>query len=204
MPGQRPPPPATVQAAKHSCTLLTRPSPPPPRCRCAGRQAHLHAAHAPLPPLPRAAAAQAGKHTYTLLMGKPSPAKLANFPEVEVFVHVADPLGLILDSKEYLGDQDPGAWDTRAGSGPWGLGHQGGVRTLGPGTPGRGQDPGAWGTRAGSGPWGRGHQGWTRAAAVCGTRVRTGCSVGGSPLHCRCHGAARKAAPIPAAAPQPR
>jgi diphthamide biosynthesis protein 2 len=33
----------------------------------------------------------AGKRTYTLLMGKPSPAKLANFPEVEVFVLVADP-----------------------------------------------------------------------------------------------------------------
>ncbi len=32
-------------------------------------------------------------------MGKPNPAKLANFPEVEVFVLVADPEGLILDSK---------------------------------------------------------------------------------------------------------
>lgn len=32
-------------------------------------------------------------------MGKPNPAKLANFPEVEVFVLVADPDGLILDSK---------------------------------------------------------------------------------------------------------
>jgi diphthamide biosynthesis protein 2 len=32
----------------------------------------------------RAAAAAAGKKTYTLLMGKPSPAKLANFPEIEV------------------------------------------------------------------------------------------------------------------------
>lgn len=45
---------------------------------------------------------QAGKKTYTLLMGKPSPAKLANFPEVEVFVMVAEPQGLILDSKEFL------------------------------------------------------------------------------------------------------
>jgi diphthamide biosynthesis protein 2 len=35
-------------------------------------------------------------------MGKPNPAKLANFPEVEVFVMLADPQGLILDSKEYL------------------------------------------------------------------------------------------------------
>lgn len=31
----------------------------------------------------RAAAQAAGKKTYTLLMGKPSPAKLANFPEIE-------------------------------------------------------------------------------------------------------------------------
>jgi diphthamide biosynthesis protein 2 len=45
---------------------------------------------------------QAGKKTYTLLMGKPSPAKLANFPEIEVFVMVAEPQGLILDSKEFL------------------------------------------------------------------------------------------------------
>lgn len=30
------------------------------------------------------AAEAAGKKTYTLLMGKPSPAKLANFPEIEV------------------------------------------------------------------------------------------------------------------------
>ena len=28
-------------------------------------------------------AQQAGKKTYTLLMGKPSPVKLANFPEIE-------------------------------------------------------------------------------------------------------------------------
>lgn len=39
----------------------------------------------------RALAHAAGKKTYTLLMGKPNPAKLANFPEIEVFVHVADP-----------------------------------------------------------------------------------------------------------------
>lgn len=36
-------------------------------------------------------------------MGKPNPAKLANFPEVEVFVLVADPDGLILDSKVSIG-----------------------------------------------------------------------------------------------------
>ena len=38
----------------------------------------------------RRLARAAGKRTYTLLMGKPNPAKLANFPEVEVFVMVAD------------------------------------------------------------------------------------------------------------------
>jgi diphthamide biosynthesis protein 2 len=50
----------------------------------------------------RKAAQRAGKKTYTMLMGKPSPAKLANFPEIDVFVMVADPQGQILDSKEYL------------------------------------------------------------------------------------------------------
>lgn len=49
----------------------------------------------------RRLAKQAGKKTYTMLMGKPNPAKLANFPEVEIFVLVADPQGMILDSKEY-------------------------------------------------------------------------------------------------------
>jgi len=39
----------------------------------------------------RSLAKAAGKKTYTLLMGKPSPAKLANFLEVDVFVLVADP-----------------------------------------------------------------------------------------------------------------
>lgn len=46
---------------------------------------------------------RAGKKSYTFLMGKPNPAKLANFPEVEVFVLVADPDGLILDSKVGIG-----------------------------------------------------------------------------------------------------
>jgi hypothetical protein len=36
----------------------------------------------------RAAAKAAGKQTYTMLVGKPNPAKLANFPEVEVWVLV--------------------------------------------------------------------------------------------------------------------
>ena len=38
----------------------------------------------------RRLARAAGKRTYTLLMGKPNPAKLANFPEVDVFVLIAD------------------------------------------------------------------------------------------------------------------
>jgi diphthamide biosynthesis protein 2 len=42
---------------------------------------------------------QAGKKTYTLLMGKPNPAKLANFPELEVFVMLSDPQGLVLECR---------------------------------------------------------------------------------------------------------
>ena len=34
--------------------------------------------------LVRSSAQRAGKKTYTLVMGKPNPAKLANFPEVSV------------------------------------------------------------------------------------------------------------------------
>lgn len=41
----------------------------------------------------------AGKKTYTLLMGKPNPAKLANFPEIEVFVHISDPQVSLLNMK---------------------------------------------------------------------------------------------------------
>ena len=48
------------------------------------------------------APARAGKKTYTVLMGKPAPAKLANFPEVEVWVQVAEPQGLLLEAREYL------------------------------------------------------------------------------------------------------
>jgi diphthamide biosynthesis protein 2 len=50
----------------------------------------------------RQAARLAGKKTYTLLMGKPNPAKLANFPEIEVFVLISDPQAQILYDKEYL------------------------------------------------------------------------------------------------------
>ncbi|GFR49364.1 hypothetical protein Agub_g11390, partial [Astrephomene gubernaculifera] len=40
--------------------------------------------------------------TYTFLLGKPNPAKLGNFPEVDLFVQVADPQGLLLDCRDYL------------------------------------------------------------------------------------------------------
>ncbi|PNW80058.1 hypothetical protein CHLRE_08g376150v5 [Chlamydomonas reinhardtii] len=46
--------------------------------------------------------AAADKKSYTFLIGKPNPAKLGNFPEVDVFVMVADAQGLILDSRDYL------------------------------------------------------------------------------------------------------
>ncbi|GIL52269.1 hypothetical protein Vafri_8184 [Volvox africanus] len=50
----------------------------------------------------RRLAIAAGKKTYTFLMGKPNPAKLGNFPEVDVFVMVCDAQGLILDCRDYL------------------------------------------------------------------------------------------------------
>ncbi|OAE35005.1 hypothetical protein AXG93_1864s1330 [Marchantia polymorpha subsp. ruderalis] len=43
-----------------------------------------------------------GKKAYTLVMGKPNPAKLANFPECDVFVLVACPQTALIDSKDYL------------------------------------------------------------------------------------------------------
>lgn len=44
----------------------------------------------------------AGKRTYTFLVGRPTVTKLGNFPEVDVFVMVADQGGQILDCKEFL------------------------------------------------------------------------------------------------------
>ena len=44
----------------------------------------------------------AGKKVYTFLVGKPNVPKLANFPEIDVFVLVACPENSLLDSKEYL------------------------------------------------------------------------------------------------------
>lgn len=44
----------------------------------------------------------AGKKAYTLVMGKPNPAKLANFPECDVFIFVSCAQTALLESKEYL------------------------------------------------------------------------------------------------------
>ncbi|KAL5718444.1 hypothetical protein ACHQM5_011345 [Ranunculus cassubicifolius] len=44
----------------------------------------------------------AGKKAYTLVMGKPNPAKLANFPECDIFIYVSCPQTALLDSKEFF------------------------------------------------------------------------------------------------------
>lgn len=44
----------------------------------------------------------AGKKPYTLAMGRPNPAKLANFPEIEAFVLVGDGADAVLESHDYL------------------------------------------------------------------------------------------------------
>ncbi|KAI9090437.1 diphthamide biosynthesis protein [Phlyctochytrium arcticum] len=44
----------------------------------------------------------AGKKPYLLAVGKPNPAKLGNFLEIDVFCLIACPENSILDSKEYL------------------------------------------------------------------------------------------------------
>ncbi|CAG9464625.1 unnamed protein product [Pedinophyceae sp. YPF-701] len=49
----------------------------------------------------RSLAESAGKKTYTVLVGKPNPAKLANFPEVDIWVMVATGQGMILDNRDY-------------------------------------------------------------------------------------------------------
>eukprot|EP00252_Welwitschia_mirabilis_P006396 TRINITY_DN17278_c0_g1_i2.p1 TRINITY_DN17278_c0_g1~~TRINITY_DN17278_c0_g1_i2.p1 ORF type:complete len:505 (+),score=95.50 TRINITY_DN17278_c0_g1_i2:170-1684(+) len=43
-----------------------------------------------------------GKKSYTFVMGKPNPAKLANFPECNIFVYVACSETALLDSKDFL------------------------------------------------------------------------------------------------------
>ncbi|XP_068650156.1 uncharacterized protein [Aristolochia californica] len=44
----------------------------------------------------------AGKKAYMLVMGRPNPAKLANFPECDVFVYVSCAQTALLDSKEFM------------------------------------------------------------------------------------------------------
>ncbi|XP_050213379.1 uncharacterized protein LOC126664845 [Mercurialis annua] len=44
----------------------------------------------------------AGKKVYTLVMGRPNPAKLANFPECDIFIYVSCAQTALLDSKEFL------------------------------------------------------------------------------------------------------
>eukprot|EP00850_Spirogloea_muscicola_P000624 SM000002S05704 [mRNA] locus=s2:1744841:1748976:+ [translate_table: standard] len=44
----------------------------------------------------------AGKKHYTFLMGKLNPAKLANFPECDIFVLLACPQTALLDNRDYL------------------------------------------------------------------------------------------------------
>eukprot|EP00741_Cyanophora_paradoxa_P003407 tig00000704_g3310.t1 len=50
----------------------------------------------------RALVAAAGRKSYTFVVGKPNPAKLANFPEVDVFVLIACEENTLMDSKELL------------------------------------------------------------------------------------------------------
>lgn len=45
---------------------------------------------------------KAGKKAYTFVMGRPNPAKLANFPECDVFIYVSCAQTALLDSKEFL------------------------------------------------------------------------------------------------------
>ncbi|EYU30525.1 hypothetical protein MIMGU_mgv1a005439mg [Erythranthe guttata] len=45
---------------------------------------------------------KAGKKSYTFVMGRPNPAKLANFPECDVFINVSCPQTALFDSKEFL------------------------------------------------------------------------------------------------------
>ncbi|XP_019093205.1 PREDICTED: diphthamide biosynthesis protein 2-like [Camelina sativa] len=44
----------------------------------------------------------AGKKSYFLAMGRPNPAKLANFPECDVFIYISCAQTALLDSKEFM------------------------------------------------------------------------------------------------------
>ncbi|GJV70508.1 2-(3-amino-3-carboxypropyl)histidine synthase subunit 2, partial [Tanacetum coccineum] len=45
---------------------------------------------------------RAGKKAYMLVMGKPNPSKLANFPECNVFIYISCAQTALLDSKDFL------------------------------------------------------------------------------------------------------
>ena len=49
-----------------------------------------------------AAIKHSGKKVYTFLVGKPNVPKLANFPEIELFVMVACPENSVIDSKDFM------------------------------------------------------------------------------------------------------
>ena len=44
---------------------------------------------------------ESGKRTYTLVVGKLNPAKLANFLEIDVFVLVSCPHNFLLEQKDF-------------------------------------------------------------------------------------------------------
>lgn len=46
--------------------------------------------------------ANSGRKSYTVVAGKPNPQKLANFPEIEVFVIVSCELTALMDSRDYM------------------------------------------------------------------------------------------------------
>ena len=79
----------------------------------------------------RAAAARAGKAAYTFLVGKLSPAKLGNFPEVDAFVLVACPECALLDEATAAGFVAPMATPQEAL-----------IALLGGGAAGEGSDAG--------------------------------------------------------------
>lgn len=46
--------------------------------------------------------ANSGRKSYTIVAGKPNPQKLANFPEIEVYIMVSCELTALMDSRDYL------------------------------------------------------------------------------------------------------
>lgn len=46
--------------------------------------------------------ANSGRKSYTVVAGKPNPQKLANFPEIEVFIMVSCELTALMDGREYM------------------------------------------------------------------------------------------------------